>query len=106
MERVPAAKLCDRHISGYDIWAKRYVARDKVRFERKLELSGEGHRFFDLVRWVSPHYLSAYLLYEGSKASASPFKGASSTANKSEYLPIPQTEIDILVPCIEADPGY
>jgi hypothetical protein len=47
-----------------DTWVKDNDARDKVRFERKLELSGEGHRFFDLVRWgIAEPELNAYLSY-------------------------------------------
>ncbi len=105
---VPAANYVIGIYPVTDIWAKDNVARDKVRFERKLELSGEGHRFFDLVRWgIAPTTLSAYLLYEGSKASASPFKGATFIANKSEYLPIPQSEIDILGSSVlKQNPGY
>ena len=78
-------------------WTDATVARNAVRFERKLELSGEGHRFFDLVRWgVAATTLNAYLAYERSKVSASPFVGASFEAGKAEYMPIPQVEMDIL----------
>jgi hypothetical protein len=89
-------------------WTDQAAARDAVRFERKLELSGEGHRFFDLVRWgIAATTLNAYLNYERGKVSASPFVGASFSANKSEYLPIPQREIDILGDDILLqNPGY
>jgi hypothetical protein len=89
-------------------WTDQAVAREAVRFERKLELSGEGHRFFDLVRWgVAASTLNAYLNYERGKVAASPFVGASFTANKSEYLPIPQREIDILGDdVLLQNPGY
>ncbi len=46
--------------------------------ERRLELSGEGHRFFDLVR-------------TGQAAAA--IDGF--TANKNELFPLPQVEIDL-----------
>jgi len=87
-------------------WTDATLARNAVRFERKLELSGEGHRFFDLVRWgVAATTLNAYLAYERTKVSASPFLGASFEAGKAEYMPIPQVEMDILKGLTQ-NPGY
>jgi len=104
-----AAPAANYVISTYDLpWTDQAVARDAVRMERKLELSGEGHRFFDLVRWgIAAPVLNAYLEYEIGKVSASPFVGASFTAGKSEYLPIPQREIDIVgKDVLKQNPGY
>jgi hypothetical protein len=88
-------------------WASADVARTAVRFERKLELSGEGHRFFDLVRWgIADATLDAYLAYEGSKLPLS-LGGASFTANKNEYYPIPQTQVDRQgADVLHQNPGY
>lgn len=83
-------------MSTYSAFASADEARTAVRMERKLELSGEGHRFYDLVRWgIAEPTLNAYLAHENPKLS-SPFAGASFTANKNEYLPIPQDEIDLI----------
>ncbi len=89
-------------------WTDQGVARNAVRMERRLELSDEGHRFFDLVRWgIAASTLNAYLNYERTKVSASPFVDASFVANKSEYLPIPQREIDIVgAAVLKQNPGY
>ncbi|HEX5169710.1 MAG TPA: RagB/SusD family nutrient uptake outer membrane protein [Cyclobacteriaceae bacterium] len=103
---VPAANYV---INTYDAtWTDQALARDAVRFERKLELSGEGHRFFDLVRWgIAATTLNDYLDYEESKVSASPFTGANFTSPKNEHLPIPQREIDILgSDVLIQNPGY
>lgn len=103
---VPAANYV---IGLYNTeWTDQTLARNAVRFERKLELSGEGHRFFDLVRWgIADSVLNAYLNYERSKVSASPFVGASFEAGKSEHMPIPQREIDILgTDVLKQNPGY
>ena len=88
-------------------FASQDAARTAVRFERKLELSGEGHRFFDLVRWgVAAETLNAYLAYE-SQYLVTKFGGASFTAGKSELYPIPQAQRDIQGPDILAqNPGY
>lgn len=76
-------------------WADKELATKAVRFERKLELSGEGHRFFDLVRWgIAATEINAYLTYEGAKLPNS-LGGARFTPNKNEYMPIPQRQIDL-----------
>ncbi|MCY7351708.1 MAG: RagB/SusD family nutrient uptake outer membrane protein, partial [Cytophagaceae bacterium] len=49
-------------------FASKASATTALRFERRLELGDEGHRFFDLVRWgVAAPVINAYLAYEGIK---------------------------------------
>ncbi|MES2518652.1 MAG: RagB/SusD family nutrient uptake outer membrane protein [Bacteroidota bacterium] len=90
---APAAKYT---IGTYDTaWTDKVAARTAVRFERKLELSGEGHRFYDLVRWgVAANDINAYLTFEGKKLITA-LGSSKFTANKNEYLPIPQGQIDL-----------
>lgn len=87
-------------------WTKDYATK-ALRMERKLELSGEGFRFFDLVRWgVAATELNAYLGYE-SKTLVTKFGGAKFTAGKNEYQPIPQAQIDIQgKDILTQNPGY
>ncbi|SNR67456.1 Starch-binding associating with outer membrane [Maribacter sedimenticola] len=94
-------------ISEYTSFPNADFARDAVRFERKLELSGEGHRFFDLVRWgVAAEELNEYLDYE-STLLVTKFGGASFVAGKNEYFPIPQAQIDITgSDVLQQNPGY
>lgn len=76
-------------------FASKEVARNTVRFERKLELAEEGQRFFDLVRWgIAAPTLTAFLAYE-SKKLTNAYSGAVFTAGKNEYLPLPQTQLDL-----------
>ncbi|WP_031525815.1 RagB/SusD family nutrient uptake outer membrane protein [Dyadobacter crusticola] len=88
-------------------WASKDEARKAVRFERKLELSGEGHRFYDLVRWgTAATEINAYLTYEGKKLSGA-LGGAKFTPNKNEYLPVPQEQIDLVgKDVLIQNPGY
>lgn len=88
-------------------WTSASTARDAVRFERKLELSGEGHRFFDLVRWgIASEAINAYLQFEGNILNVA-LGGATFTAGKSEYYPIPQTQIDRQgADVLKQNPGY
>ena len=88
-------------------FADKASATAALRMERKLELSGEGHRFFDLVRWgIAAEVLNAYLQHE-AKYLVTKFGGAKFTAGKNEYFPIPQTQIDIQgSDVLSQNPGY
>ncbi|GAB3888144.1 RagB/SusD family nutrient uptake outer membrane protein [Spirosoma agri] len=95
-------------ISNYTTaFASKDAARTAVQFERKLELSGEGHRFYDLVRWGNAAtVLNAFLAYESVKLPTG-YAGAKFTANKDEYFPIPQTQIDYQgKDILKQNPGY
>jgi starch-binding outer membrane protein, SusD/RagB family len=83
-------------IGTYDAaWSDQDFAREAVRFERKLELGLEGHRFYDLVRWgIADAEIDSYLLFEAARIP-SHFGGATFTPNEDEYLPIPQRQIDL-----------
>lgn len=77
-------------------FADRAAARTAVRFERKLELAMEGHRFFDLVRWgVADVVLNAFLTYEKTKLAAAYSSATGFTKPKNLYFPIPQRQIDL-----------
>ncbi|WP_375444179.1 RagB/SusD family nutrient uptake outer membrane protein [uncultured Fibrella sp.] len=87
-------------------WTDATVARNAVQFERKLELSGEGHRFFDLVRWgTAEKVLNAYFAYEGGKLPGT-FTGAKFVTGKNEVMPIPQTQLDRQIGVLTQNKGY
>ncbi len=88
-------------------------ATKAVQFERRLELSMEGHRFFDLRRWDNGSGSMATLLnaynqrdkaYENYKGSSVFIKGVH------EFFPIPQEEIDLAnsggKAVLTQNPGY
>jgi len=100
----PAAKYV---ITTYGTFGSKAAATTAIRFERKLELSGEGHRFFDLVRWgVAETELNKYFAYEGNILKVA-LGGAKFTAGKYEVLPIPATQIDRQgKDVLKQNPGY
>ncbi len=62
-----------------------------VKTERRLELALEYERFFDLVRWGdAATVINRFYTEEGAKMNF--LSGASFTANKNEYLPIPDEQ--------------
>ena len=86
---APAAKYT---VKPYPSFPNQEYARNAVRFERRLELALEGHRFYDLVRWgIAKQTIESYSAFEGTYLNA--YKGLSFSANN-EYWPIPQVEID------------
>lgn len=76
-----------------------------LRMERRLELNNEGHHFYDLVRWgIAANWINDYMLTESGKRSY--YAGASFTAGRDEYLPIPQIEIDATGGVYKQRSGY
>jgi len=65
------------------------VSLDAIKTERRMELAGEGFRFYDLVRWND---------------AASKLAGRGFVANKNEIRPIPNAEL--LGTKINQNPGY
>lgn len=76
-----------------------------LRTERRLELAHEGHRFFDIVRWgVAAEVMNKYLEVERERHSH--LAGASFVSGKHEYIPIPQSQIDLGRGLIEQNANY
>lgn len=102
-------KMPDYTIGEYPAFSDPDYAREAVRFERKLELAMEGHRFFDLVRWdIAEEFLNdTFFPYEQTVVGN---RNGRFTPNKNEYYPIPQRQIDLSVvdgePTLQQNPGY
>ena len=91
-------------------WTDRSYAMKAIKFERRLELAMEGHRFFDLVRWGEADVvLNRYLEVESPKRQQA-LKDAVFVKGKHEYLPIPESEIinssKAGVPTLRQNDGY
>ena len=92
-------------------------AREAVRFERKLELAMEHHRFFDLQRYDNgtgymAGVLNAYIAHETSIPDYNFYYmiGAEFTQGQDEIYPIPQAQIDLSEtsegPTLVQNPNY
>ena len=88
-------------------WTDANVAREAVRFERKLELGMEGHRFYDLVRWGTVKAeLDFYFALDGQLLSDA-LGGSSFTVGRDEWLPLPQNQVDLMgSDKLIQNPGY
>lgn len=110
------ANAANYDIQLYDSFADQVTARRAVRFERRLELSFEGHRFFDLVRWgIVKTRIDDYSNYEAefdpNGTGYIPYMNdINFTTGKNEYFPIPTNQIDLSTvagePTLQQNPGY
>jgi hypothetical protein len=82
-------------IGLYTAFADAAYARKAVRFERKLELAMEGHRFYDLARWGADVAKAEFDAYASSEATLGYTSMKGVTFNPLHiYLPIPQAQVD------------
>lgn len=111
LDGVTATPAANYKINPYadGTFTSKEVALKMIYFERKLELAMEGHRFFDLVRWgIAATTLNTYFTFE--KQFAADVQSGVFTANKNEYFPIPQEQIDLSfkdgTPTLTQNSGY
>lgn len=98
---TPAANY---KIGLYPSFGTKEFGRQAVRFERKLELAMEGHRFFDLVRYgTAAEELNKYISVEKSRRSY--LNNATFTKGQDEYFPIPRNQIDLSKGTLKQNPG-
>ena len=99
-------------IAQYDKFPTLDYARKALRWERRLELAMEGHRFFDLRRWgMASSTLNKYFEteqqdeYEG-QTYCFYYKDAFFTANKNEYFPIAHNQLYYIPDLYKQNKGY
>jgi len=75
------------------------ITPEMIMHERESELSMEGHRFLDLIRWsFDPQFgIDWFKIYDGNPIF---------TVGKNEYLPIPLSEINVNKGVMEQNPGW
>lgn len=101
---TPAANY---DIAQYTSFANADAARTALYFERKLELSGEGHRFFDLRRWgLAKAELDRIVAHEQQFLPVA-YANAQFTVPQDLFYPIPQGQIDLQgAEVLPQNPGY
>lgn len=104
VKNASGAPAANYKVSTYPSFANQGDARKAVRFERRLELAMEGHRWFDLKRWGQlSTVINTYLQTESKKRSY--LAGATFKANNVR-LPIPQVPIDQSKGTLKQNAGY
>lgn len=92
-----AKDQCD--IAKYPEFKDKDYARQALRWERRLELAMEGHRYFDLRRWgLASKTLNEFFKSERNdcydeQTYALYYKDAFYTADKNEYFPLPYNQL-------------
>jgi len=101
---VGGTPVANYQVRPYPSFPDQNYARTAVRFERRLELAMEGHRFYDLVRWgVLKQTLEPYFAFEGAYTK---YLNGVTITPEDEYFPIPQDQLDRSNGILKQNPGY
>jgi tetratricopeptide (TPR) repeat protein len=101
---VDGAPAATYRVNPYPAFPSQTYARDAVRFERRLELAMEGHRYYDLVRWgILKPTIESYSAFEGQFLATS--RGIT-VGEEDNYYPIPQEQLDRSNGVLKQNPGY
>ena len=93
-------------IEPYASFSGQDMARNAVRFERRVELGMEGHRMFDLRRWgTTTETLNEYVTSESRTITNFGTKAKTYTSTF-DMLPIPIGSIDLSGGALTQNPGY
>lgn len=85
-------------------WTKDFAFK-ALQWERRLELSCEGFRAYDLMRWgIMGPTLNAYFSVESTRRAH--LANAKFTIGRDEYLPIPKGQIDLSQNLYKQNVGY
>ena len=93
-------------------FASKEDARKALRWERRLELAMEGHRFFDLRRWgllsttLNKYFESEVTDEYDGQTYALYYKDAFFTAGKNEYFPIASNQMNYVQGLYHQNKGY
>jgi len=83
-------------IGTYPSFANQAAALKAIKFERKLELGQEGHRYYDLQRWGDvKSELTRILAYEKTMQWGNNLYGTASIGDEDANFPVPQRQIDV-----------
>ncbi len=90
---TPAANY---KIGTYPSFGSKDEAMKAIKFERKLELGQEGHRYYDLQRWGDVQKtLSKVMAYEQTMEWGSALYGTATVGPEDANFPVPQRQIDL-----------
>jgi hypothetical protein len=81
-------------------------ARKAVRFERRLEMGMEGHRYFDIVRWGDTTTRMNEYVDNESRSNPQFGSEAGTWSSKHNNWPIPITAIDVSGGILTQNPDW